>query len=53
MESEPLYCNPFNQRVLSAAVAISGHRQEAIEDETAGVIADGRLRSPGHEKRTV
>ena len=52
MESEPLYCNPCNLRVLSVGVAIR-YRQEAIEDETAGVIADGRLRSPGHEKRTV
>jgi hypothetical protein len=46
MESEPLYCNPFNPRVFSDAVAIRGHRQEAIEDETAGVIAYGRLRFP-------
>jgi hypothetical protein len=48
MDPEALYCNPINPiiRVCSPLRWRSGHRQEAVQDETAGVIAYGCLRFP-------
>ncbi len=56
MESEPLYCNPFDPRVLSLVGGETVVRKkiiETIEDKTVGETAYGSLRPPGHEKRTI
>jgi hypothetical protein len=55
MGLEPLYCNPYNPRMLSVVVA-PGYRQdplETIEDKTASEIVHDRLSHLGHEKRTI
>ncbi len=56
IESEPLYCNPFDPRVLSLVGGETVVRKkifETIEDKMVGETAYGSLRPPGHEKRTI
>jgi hypothetical protein len=49
MESELLYCNPFDPRMLSIGVAIqSSARKPSKLSKTTSVIAHGTLRLPGH-----